>query len=334
MAVTGSGGMFLADLIETDFVQEVIAETRAIKEFIPETDVLIELGGEDSKITYLSGSVEQRMNSICAGGTGAFIDQMASLLDTDALGLNDLAKSYQKIYPIASRCGVFAKTDIQALMNQGATREDIAISIFQSVVNQTISNLACGRPIRGNVTFLGGPLHFLPALRDRFIETLGQEFNKFYIPEDAEVYVAKGAAILSSEDGKFASITDLIEKLKTSEKVEIEATKRLEPLFESEEEYKEFKKRHKTSKIKYRDLATYEGPIYVGLDAGSTTSKMVWLSKDMEILLDDYRMNLGNPLEVCIDMLKDAYQKKIPRPTSLHLGFVDTGRFYKKCPPR
>lgn len=317
VAVTGSGGMFLADLIETDFVQEVIAETKAIKEFIPETDVLIELGGEDSKITYLSGSVEQRMNSICAGGTGAFIDQMASLLDTDALGLNDLAKSYKKIYPIASRCGVFAKTDIQALMNQGATREDISISIFQSVVNQTISNLACGRPIRGNVTFLGGPLHFLPALRGRFIETLGQEFNKFYTPEDAEVYVAKGAAILSSEEGKFVKITDLIKKLESGENVEIEVTKSLEPLFESEEEYQEFKKRHQTSKIKYRDLANYEGPIYVGLDAGSTTSKMVWLSKDMEILLDDYRMNLGNPLEVCIDMLKDAYQKKNPK---AHIG--------------
>lgn len=317
VAVTGSGGMFLADLIEADFVQEVIAETRAIKEFIPETDVLIELGGEDSKITYLSGSVEQRMNSICAGGTGAFIDQMASLLDTDALGLNDLAKSYQKIYPIASRCGVFAKTDIQALMNQGATREDISISIFQSVVNQTISNLACGRPIRGNVTFLGGPLHFLPALRGRFIETLGQEFNKFYTPEDAEVYVAKGAAILSSEEGKFVKITDLIKKLESGENVEIEVTKSLEPLFESEEEYQEFKKRHQTSKIKYKDLANYEGPIYVGLDAGSTTSKMVWLSKDMEILLDDYRMNLGNPLEVCIDMLKDAYQKKNPK---AHIG--------------
>ena len=254
VAVTGSGGMFLAEVIEEEFVQEVIAENRAIKEFIPETDVLIELGGEDSKITYLSGSVEQRMNSICAGGTGAFIDQMASLLDTDALGLNNLAKSYKKIYPIASRCGVFAKTDIQSLMNQGASREDIAISIFQSVVNQTISNLACGRPIRGNVTFLGGPLHFLPALRERFIETLGEEFNTFIIPDDAEVYVAKGAAILSSETAKPVKISDLIEKLSTSSKTEIEQTKRLDPLFESEEEYQDFKKRHETSKIKYRDL--------------------------------------------------------------------------------
>ena len=177
--VTGSGGMFVEKYLGINFVQEVIAETKAIKKFIPQTDVVIELGGEDSKITYLKGSVEQRMNSICAGGTGAFIDQMAALLDTDASGLNELSKNYKKIYPIASRCGVFAKTDIQALMNQGASREDIAISVFQSVVNQTISNLACGRPIKGNVTFLGGPLHFLKALRDRFIETLGEEENNF-----------------------------------------------------------------------------------------------------------------------------------------------------------
>ncbi|WP_311491793.1 acyl-CoA dehydratase activase-related protein [uncultured Anaerococcus sp.] len=330
VAVTGSGGMFLADLIEADFVQEVIAETRAIKEFIPETDVLIELGGEDSKITYLSGSVEQRMNSICAGGTGAFIDQMASLLDTDALGLNELAKSYQKIYPIASRCGVFAKTDIQALMNQGATREDIAISIFQSVVNQTISNLACGRPIRGNVTFLGGPLHFQPALRERFIETLGQEFNKFYTPEDAEVYVAKGAAILSSEGEKLVKIKEIIEKIETGREGEKEVTKRLEALFESEEEYQEFKKRHQTSRVKYRDLKDYEGPIYVGIDAGSTTSKMVWLSKDMEILLDDYRMNLGNPLEVCIDMLKEGYKRKNPKAHIASSGICGYGEEFIK----
>ena len=330
VAVTGSGGMFLAEVIEEEFVQEVIAENRAIKEFIPETDVLIELGGEDSKITYLSGSVEQRMNSICAGGTGAFIDQMASLLDTDALGLNNLAKSYKKIYPIASRCGVFAKTDIQSLMNQGASREDIAISIFQSVVNQTISNLACGRPIRGNVTFLGGPLHFLPALRERFIETLGEEFNTFIIPDDAEVYVAKGAAILSSETAKPVKISDLIEKLSTSNKTEIEQTKRLDPLFESEEEYQDFKKRHETSKIKYRDLESYEGPIYVGLDAGSTTSKMVWLSEDNEILLDDYRMNLGNPLEVSIDMLKSAYKKKNPKAYIASSGICGYGEDFIK----
>lgn len=328
--VTGSGGMVLADILGVDFVQEVIAENRAIKEFIPETDVLIELGGEDSKITYLSGSVEQRMNSICAGGTGAFIDQMASLLDTDALGLNELAKNYKKIYPIASRCGVFAKTDIQALMNQGASREDIGVSIFQSVVNQTISNLACGRPIKGNVTFLGGPLHFLPSLRDRFVETLGEDFNTFYIPDDAEVYVAKGAAILASESDKNFSIEELIASLSSNKEVKTTETKRLEALFESEEDYLDFKKRHKTDKVKYRDLETYEGPIYVGLDAGSTTSKMVWISKDNEILLDDYRMNLGRPLEVCIDMLKTAYKKKNPKAYIASSGICGYGEDFIK----
>ena len=308
--VTGSGGMFLEKILGIEFVQEVIAETRAIKQYLPQTDVVIELGGEDSKITYLKGSVEQRMNSICAGGTGAFIDQMAALLDTDAKGLNDLSKSYKKIYPIASRCGVFAKTDIQALMNQGASREDIAISVFQSVVNQTISNLACGRPIRGNVTFLGGPLHFLSSLRDRFIETLGEDENTFTTPEDAQLYVAKGAAILSSENPKPILYSKLIEKLAGADTQELEMTKRLDPLFESMDEYEDFKKRHKTDVVKYRDIATYEGPIFVGIDAGSTTSKMVWLSEDNEILIDDYRMNLGRPLEVVIDMLKTALLKK------------------------
>lgn len=308
--VTGSGGMFVEKYLGINFVQEVIAETKAIKKFIPQTDVVIELGGEDSKITYLKGSVEQRMNSICAGGTGAFIDQMAALLDTDASGLNELSKNYKKIYPIASRCGVFAKTDIQALMNQGASREDIAISVFQSVVNQTISNLACGRPIKGNVTFLGGPLHFLKALRDRFIETLGEEENNFYIPDDAELYVAKGAAILS-ENEKPISYKSLIKSLEEDKKVDMEMTKKMDRLFEDEKDYEEFKKRHKTNLVKYKNIEDYEGEIFLGIDAGSTTSKIVLISKDNEILHQDYRMNLGKPLEVVISMLKDAY-KKIP----------------------
>lgn len=307
--VTGSGGMFVEKYLGINFVQEVIAETKAIKQFLPETDVVIELGGEDSKITYLQGSVEQRMNSICAGGTGAFIDQMAALLDTDASGLNDLSRNFKKIYPIASRCGVFAKTDIQALMNQGASREDIAISVFQSVVNQTISNLACGRPIRGNVTFLGGPLYFLSSLRDRFIETLGEEENKFFTPEDAQLYVAKGAAILSSEDDKIISYKDLIAELEKDKKVDMEMTKKMEKLFESEKDYEQFKKDHKTSQVRYRDIESYEGDIFCGIDAGSTTSKMVLISEDGEILFDDYQMNLGRPLEVVIRMLKKAYQK-------------------------
>ena len=329
--VTGSGGMFVEKYLGINFVQEVIAETKAIKEFIPQTDVVIELGGEDSKITYLKGSVEQRMNSICAGGTGAFIDQMAALLDTDASGLNDLSKNYKKIYPIASRCGVFAKTDIQALMNQGASREDIAISVFQSVVNQTISNLACGRPIKGNVTFLGGPLHFLKALRDRFIETLGEEENNFYIPDDAQIYVAKGAAILS-KDEKPISYKSLIKSLEEDKKVDMEMTKKMDRLFEDKKEYQEFKKRHKTNLVKYKDIKDYEGEIYLGIDAGSTTSKIVLISEDNEILHQDYRMNLGKPLEVVISMLKDAYKKISPKAKIVSSGICGYGEeFIRKA---
>ena len=323
--VTGSGGMFVEKYLGIDFVQEVIAETRAIKEFLPQTDVVIELGGEDSKITYLQGSVEQRMNSICAGGTGAFIDQMAALLDTDASGLNDLSKNYKKIYPIASRCGVFAKTDIQALMNQGASREDIAISVFQSVVNQTISNLACGRPIRGNVTFLGGPLHFLSSLRDRFVETLGKDENSFFTPDDAQLYVAKGAAILSKENSKPISYKKLIDELEKDKTIDMELTKKMDRLFESEEEYEEFKERHKTANIKYGNISEYEGNIYLGIDAGSTTSKIVMISENGEILFDDYQMNLGRPLEVVIRMLKKAYKAMNPKARIVSSGICGYG---------
>lgn len=322
--VTGSGGMFVEKYLGINFVQEVIAETKAIKKFIPQTDVVIELGGEDSKITYLKGSVEQRMNSICAGGTGAFIDQMAALLDTDAKGLNELSKNYKKIYPIASRCGVFAKTDIQALMNQGASREDIAISVFQSVVNQTISNLACGRPIKGNVTFLGGPLHFLKALRDRFIETLGEEENNFYIPEDAELYVAKGAAILSENENPIY-YKSLIKSLEKDKKVDMEMTKKMDRLFEDKKDYENFKITHKTNLVKYRKLEDYKGEIFLGIDAGSTTSKIVLISEDNEILYDDYRMNLGKPLEVVISMLKDAYKKIPPKAKIVSSGICGYG---------
>ena len=193
--VTGSGGMFVEKHLGISFIQEVVAASLAIKTFIPKTDVAIELGGEDSKITYLTGNMDQRMNSICAGGTGAFIDQMASLLQTDAAGLNDLAKGHKKIYPIASRCGVFAKTDIQALINQGANKEDIAASVFQSVVNQTISNLAQGRPIEGNIALLGGPIHFLSQLEERFKLSLDDKANSFYVPENGQVFVGLGASL-------------------------------------------------------------------------------------------------------------------------------------------
>ena len=200
IALTGSGAMSAAKFLDVPFIQEVVACKRAVEKYIPQTDVVIELGGEDAKIIYFGKSIEQRMNGTCAGGTGAFIDQMASLLNTDAAGLNELAKKHKMIYPIASRCGVFAKTDVQPLINEGAAKEDIAASIFQAVVNQTISGLACGRPIRGNVAFLGGPLNYLSELRQRFVETLHLTKEQTIVPEDAHLLVAKGAALDSAQN--------------------------------------------------------------------------------------------------------------------------------------
>ena len=199
LALTGSGAMSAAKFLGVNFIQEVVSCKRAVEKYIPQTDVVIELGGEDAKIIYFDKTIEQRMNGTCAGGTGAFLDQMASLLHTDTAGLNELAKTYTTIYPIASRCGVFAKTDIQPLINEGAAKEDIAASIFQAVVNQTISGLACGRPIRGNVAFLGGPLNYLSELRKRFIETLNLKPEEIIVPEEAHLLVAKGAALDSLE---------------------------------------------------------------------------------------------------------------------------------------
>ena len=195
IALTGSGAMSAARFLELPFIQEVVSCKRVVEKYLPQTDVVIELGGEDAKIIYFDNFIEQRMNGTCAGGTGAFLDQMASLLNTDTAGLNELAKDFKTLYPIASRCGVFAKTDIQPLLNEGAKKEDIAASIFQAVVNQTISGLACGRPIRGNVAFLGGPLNYLSELRKRFIETLDLKDENIIIPEDAHLLVAKGACI-------------------------------------------------------------------------------------------------------------------------------------------
>lgn len=309
IAVTGSGGLSVHKLLDIDFIQEVVAGTEAIQKFIPETDVAIELGGEDSKITYLRGSVEQRMNSICAGGTGAFIDQMASLLQTDASGLNEMAKDFKKVYPIASRCGVFAKTDIQALINQGASNSDIAISVFQSVVNQTISNLACGRPIRGKVAFLGGPLHFLPLLKDRFITTLGLKDEEVIAPENSQIFVALGAAI-SSFNSKIISFMELYERANKDAEVEINENKTLTSLFESEEELNDFVARHKSKDLKEADLKSYEGAMYLGIDSGSTTTKMVLLSENNEILYSYYGSNKGKPLEVVKEHLQEIYKLK------------------------
>lgn len=306
--VTGSGGLSVKDWLDISFIQEVVASTKSIQTLIPETDVAIELGGEDAKITYLSGAVEQRMNSICAGGTGAFIDQMASLLETDAEGLNTLASSHKRVYSIASRCGVFAKTDIQALINQGALKEDIAVSVLQSVVNQTISNLACGRPIRGKVAFLGGPLHFLPELKKRFIETLNLGKDDIISPEDPQLYVAIGAAIGSMEEVpvSFKSIKD---KLENKDDTSSNTIRKLQPLFKNKEEYEIFKNRHSTNDIKELDPREYTGNVYLGIDAGSTTTKAVLITEDEKVLYSYYGNNKGKPLDQSINIVKQIYKE-------------------------
>ncbi|GKU29987.1 2-hydroxyacyl-CoA dehydratase [Clostridium folliculivorans] len=306
--VTGSGGLSVSKWLDITFIQEVIACTKTVESYIPETDVVIELGGEDAKITYFDGNLEQRMNGSCAGGTGAFIDQMASLLKTDASGLNDMAKQHSVIYPIAARCGVFAKTDVQPLLNEGARKEDIAASIFQAVVTQTISGLACGKPIRGKVAFLGGPLYFLSELRQRFIETLNLTEEQIIFPENSQLFVAMGAALSSKED-KLISYKRLLEKvseIKTMQSTEIE---RLAPLFADKKDYDEFKARHDKATAKRRDLDSYSGKAYLGIDAGSTTTKVVLISEDNEILYSYYGSNQGSPLNRVIGILNELYSK-------------------------
>ncbi|GKX66064.1 2-hydroxyacyl-CoA dehydratase [Inconstantimicrobium mannanitabidum] len=306
--VTGSGGLSVSKWLDVEFTQEVIACTKTVETLIPQTDVVIELGGEDAKITYFENNIEQRMNGSCAGGTGAFIDQMASLLKTDALGLNELSKRHTTVYPIAARCGVFAKTDVQPLINEGAKKEDIAVSIFQAVVNQTISGLACGKPIRGKVAFLGGPLSFLSELRQRFIETLQLKDDEIIFPENAQLYVAMGAALLS-KDSKVISYEVLNTKAKSLNDIEVKDVERLAPLFKDENEYKEFKQRHESTKVETQDLATYKGNAFLGIDAGSTTTKLTLISEDNKLLYSHYGSNEGNPLNKCIKIIKELYGK-------------------------
>ena len=308
LALTGSGAMSAAKFLGVDFIQEVVSCKRAVEKYIPQTDVVIELGGEDAKIIYFDNSIEQRMNGTCAGGTGAFLDQMASLLHTDTAGLNELAKGYQTIYPIASRCGVFAKTDIQPLINEGAAKEDIAASIFQAVVNQTISGLACGRPIRGNVAFLGGPLSYLSELRKRFIETLQLKDEEIIVPEEAHLLVAKGAA-LDSYHTEEITPNELEQKIENLKQSHDNTTHPLDPLFKNDEEYKNFKERHNKDKVSKTDLSTYEGDCYLGIDAGSTTTKLVLIDKEGNLLYSLYGSNEGNPLNSVTNMLKNLYEK-------------------------
>jgi len=308
LTVSGSSGLSLSKLGGVPFIQEVIACTKAISALIPECDTAIELGGEDAKIIYLRGGIEQRMNTACAGGTGAFIDQMAALLQTDPAGLNVLAEKHERIYPIASRCGVFAKSDVQPLLNEGARREDVAASIFQSIVNQTISGLACGRPIRGRVAFLGGPLTFLPALRQRFAETLELAEEDILFPERSQYFVAIGAA-LSEADPVVLPLSSWITRIAAVDfTADRAADAELPPLFENAAELAEFRLRHGKASAARSDLALYRGPCYLGIDAGSTTTKLVLTGSADEILYTFYGSNKGNPLHSVSDALKEIYR--------------------------
>ncbi|WFD10936.1 2-hydroxyacyl-CoA dehydratase [Tepidibacter hydrothermalis] len=306
--VSGSSGLAVSERLDIPFIQEVIACNLAVEKFIQNTDVAIELGGEDAKITYFKNGVEQRMNCACAGGTGAFIDQMASLLKTDAAGLNELAKKHKNIYPIAARCGVFAKSDIQPLLNEGAAKEDIAASIFQSIVTQTISGLACGRPIKGKIAFLGGPLYFLSELRQRFIETLNLTQDQIIFPPNSHYFVAIGAAFSSikSETYKFKELYDRLDELEKRSENEVN---RLDPLFKSEEELIEFRNRHSMAKVKKEDLSRYKGKCYLGIDAGSTTTKVVLMGEENQILYTYYGSNEGHPLKMVVDVIKELYNE-------------------------
>ena len=306
--ITGSGGLTLANHLEIPFVQEVIAVSTSLQKIAPQTDVAIELGGEDAKIIYFEGgNIEQRMNGICAGGTGSFIDQMASLLQTDATGLNEYAKNYKALYPIAARCGVFAKTDIQPLINEGATKEDLSASIFQAVVNQTISGLACGKPIRGHVAFLGGPLHFLSELKTAFIRTLKLDDEHTIVPENSHLFAAIGSALNAKEDVK-VSLIELKDRLRHSIKLDFEV-ERMEPLFATEQDYEEFNKRQSSYKVTTGDLASYKGNCYLGIDAGSTTTKTALVGEDGSLLYSFYSNNNGSPLKTAIRSIQEIYTK-------------------------
>ena len=292
-SITGSGSINLGKALDIPFVQEVVAVATALQAVAPQTDVAIELGGEDAKIIYFKGGLEERMNGVCAGGTGSFIDQMASLLQTDATGLNDAAKNYKQVYPIAARCGVFAKTDIQPLINEGATKADLAASIFQAVVNQTISGLACGKPIRGTVAFLGGPLHFLTELKAAFVRTLKLTEETTVDPDNSHLFAAMGAALLSEKDG--TSLTELITRLEAGVKGSFEMP-RLEPLFENETQYLSFCDRHSQAVVQKADVSTYSGKCYLGIDAGSTTTKLALIGDRGQLLWKFYANNQGNPV--------------------------------------
>lgn len=308
--ITGSGGLALASLLGIPFEQEVIACSKTITNLIPETDVAIELGGEDAKITYFDKhSIDQRMNNSCAGGTGAFIDQMASLLETDAAGLDRLAENYRTLHPIASRCGVFAKMDVQPLINQGAAREDIAASILQAIVNQTIGGLACGKPIRGKVAFLGGPLYFLSNLRKLFIKTLKLKKDEVIFPEHPQLFVAMGAAMQARQHGESLPLADLIARLRLAQESTVKEIDLLPPLFQDQQQIDDFRQRHAQANVQRLLLADYRGKAFLGIDSGSTTTKVALIGEKGELLYDFYGNNKGDPLNIIKDVLQTVYQQ-------------------------
>ena len=329
VAITGSGGMAMADKVRIPFVQEVIAETKAIKALYPQTDVIIELGGEDAKVTYLGRTAEHRMNGSCAGGTGAFIDQMATLLQTDASGLNQLAMNADTIYPIAARCGVFAKTDVQALLNQGASHENIAKSVFQAIVNQTIAGLACGHKIEGNVAFLGGPLTFLSELRQCFCDTLELDEAHRIIPENGELFIALGAALMNDEC-RDITVGELTKEIGALIGVPMEATDRVDPLFRNEAELEEFRARHAKAVTPKGDINDAEGPCYLGIDAGSTTLKVVLINSKNEIIFSHYGPNHGKPLEKSQELIEKIYSLLPKGAYIAHSGVTGYGEAFLK----
>ena len=304
-SITGSAGLGLSQRSGINFVQEVQAAFVAIRRFYPDADAAIELGGEDAKIIFITGGTEQRMNGSCAGGTGAFIDQMATLLNISVQEMDEYALRAEKIYPIASRCGVFAKSDIQPLLNQGARKEDISASIFQAVVDQTVSGLAQGRRIKGKVLFLGGPLYFLKGLRRAFVRTLKLSEENAVFPEDAPCFMSIGAA-LHSAGVKPMSIDDIISAIEHAEGTDEVITG--EPLFKDKEEYAAFVKRHRATDLTFADIATYEGDAYLGIDSGSTTTKLILITPDCRILYSHYQSNNGQPLDIIIERLKEIYK--------------------------
>ena len=307
LGITGSGSINLGKALGIGFVQEVVAVASALQFVAPQTDVAIELGGEDAKIIYFKGGLEERMNGVCAGGTGSFIDQMASLLQTDATGLNEAAADYQVLYPIAARCGVFAKTDIQPLINEGATKADLAASIFQAVVNQTISGLACGKPIRGCVAFLGGPLHFLPELKKAFIRTLKLTPETTVDPENSHLFAAMGAA-LESKNAESVGLSSVLTRLEAGVELNFEL-KRLDPLFADQAEYDEFVRRHSAAQVKKQELASYSGDCFLGIDAGSTTTKLALIGSEGQLLYSFYANNQGNPIQTAMDAIGQLKEK-------------------------